>query len=178
MTLEQLARQGRRTSAMTTAATISSKMSQIRKESIKQAFCDFENVKGRYELLDVIDGVAYYDDSAACSTEATWFSFDNLRLSMIWITYADNNDCDELMAQVKKYVKAIICIGENADKYNRVYGNILKDKIVSCDSLAKAVRIAASMSESGDNVMFSPAMRSGVSCEKDVDFKQCVDSLK
>ena len=36
MTLEQLAKQGRRTATMTTAATISSKMSQIRKESIKQ----------------------------------------------------------------------------------------------------------------------------------------------
>ena len=45
MTLEQLARQGRRTSSMTTASTITSKMSQIRKESIKQAFCDFENIK-------------------------------------------------------------------------------------------------------------------------------------
>ena len=45
MTLEQLAKQGRRTATMTTAATISSKMSQMRKESIKQAFCDFENVK-------------------------------------------------------------------------------------------------------------------------------------
>ena len=37
MTLEQLAKQGRRTATMTTAATISSKMSQMRKESIKQA---------------------------------------------------------------------------------------------------------------------------------------------
>lgn len=181
MTLEQLAKQGRRTAAMTTAATISSKMSQIRKESIKQAFCDFENVKYRYELVDVIDGVTYYDDSAACSTESTWFSFDNLHLPMIWITYADNNDCDELMAQVRKYVKAIICIGENADKYMRIYGDILKDNIVACDSLAKAVAQASLMSESGDNVMFSPAMhvRDGRTYdERGDEFKQYVHSLK
>ena len=41
MTLEQLAKQGRRTAAMTTAATITSKMSQIRKESIRQAFFSY-----------------------------------------------------------------------------------------------------------------------------------------
>lgn len=181
MTLEQLAKQGRRTATMTTAATISSKMSQMRKESIKQAFCDFENVKCRYEYVDTIDGVSYYDDSAACSTEATWFSFDNLHQPMIWITYADNNDCDELMAQVKKYVKAIICVGDNADKYDSVYGDMLKDNIVLCDSLAKAVATASRMAVSGDNVMFSPAMQVGdgrMYDERGDDFKEYVNSLR
>ena len=53
MTLEQLAKQGRRTATMTTAATITSKMSQIRKESIKQAFGDFDNVKYRYKVASM-----------------------------------------------------------------------------------------------------------------------------
>ena len=167
MTLEQLARQGRRTSAMTTAATITSKMSQIRKESIKQAFCDFENVKYRYEYVDVVDGVTYYDDSAACSTEATWFSFDNLHQSVIWITYADNRDCDELMEQVKKYVKAIICIG---------------DKVIDCGSLEEAVRMASRISVSDDNVMFSPATHVNADynsyMERGDSFKQYVHNLK
>ena len=44
MTLEQLARQGRKTATMTTAAAIASKMSQMRRESVKQAFCDFDNM--------------------------------------------------------------------------------------------------------------------------------------
>ena len=41
MTLEQLAKQGRRTATMTTAATITSKMSQIRKESLSDAFFSY-----------------------------------------------------------------------------------------------------------------------------------------
>lgn len=182
MTLEQLAKQGRRTAAMTTAATISSKMSQIRKESIKQAFCDFENVRYRYEFVDVVDGVAYYDDSGACSNEATWFSFDNLHLPMIWITYAENNDCDELFQQVDKYVKAIVCIGKNADKFHTVYDSILKDNIVCCESLEKAVTAASRMSVPGDNVMFSPAAPAKgdyVSyADRGDDFKKYVNSLK
>ncbi len=182
MTLEQLAKQGRRTASMTTAATITSKMSQIRKENIKQAFCDFENVKYRYEYVDVIEGVTYYDDSAACSNEATWFSFDNIQQPIIWITYADNNDCDELLTQVKKYVKAIICIGRNTDKIHRVYDGILKDKIFDVDTLENAVKMAAKVAISNDNVMLSPAtyIKTDFSsyAERGDSFKQYVHNLK
>ena len=182
MTLEQLARQGRRTATMTTAATITSKMSQIRKESIKQAFCDFENVRYRYECVDVIDGVTYYDDSAACSTEATWFSFDNMHQPVICITYANNNDCGDLVAQVKKYVKAIICIGNNTERFHKVYDEILKDKVVDCESLEKAVRMAAVMADSGDGVMLSPATNVNTDyssySERGDEFKQYVYSLR
>lgn len=182
MTLEQLAKQGRRTAAQTTAATITSKMSQIRKESIKQAFCDFENVKYRYEYVDVIDGVTYYDDSAACSTEATWFSFDNMHEPVIWITYANNNDCEDLVAQVKRHVKAIICIGNNADKFHNVYDNILNGNIAECDSLAKAVKMASLMADFGDCVMLSPATHFNADyssyMDRGDDFKQYVNSLK
>ena len=182
MTLEQLAKQGRRTATMTTAATITSKMSQIRKESIKQAFCDFDNVKYRYEYVDVIDGVTYYDDSAACSTEAAWFSFDNMHQPVIWITYADNKDCEDLVAQVKRHVKAIICIGNDTERFHKVYDEILKDNVVDCNSLAKAVQLAAMMSESGDSVMLSPATHVNVDyssyMDRGDDFKKYVHSLK
>lgn len=182
MTLEQLAKQGRRTATMTTAATISSKMSQMRKESIKQAFCDFENVKYRYEYVDVIDGVTYYDDSAACSTEAAWFSFDNMHEPVIWITYANNNYCEDLVAQVKKHVKAIICIGNNAEKFHKVYDEILKGNVAECDSLEKAVKMASKMADAGDSVMLSPATHVNSDYSSYMDrgdsFKQYVYSLK
>ena len=180
MTLEQLAKQGRRTATMTTAATITSKMSQIRKESIKQAFCDFENVKYRYEYVDVVDGVTYYDDSAACSTEATWFSFDNMHQPVIWITYGNNSDCEELMLQVKRHVKAIICIGSNTEKFHKVYDGICK--VEDCESLGKAVKMAALMADTGDSVMLSPATHANADyssyIDRGCDFKQYVYSLK
>lgn len=181
MTLEQLARQGRRTAAMTTAMTITSKMSQIRKESIKQAFSDFENVKYRYELVNVIEGVSYYDDSAARSAEATWFSFDNINDQVVWITYADNIDCDELIPQVRKYVKAAICIGSKKERFHKIFDNILKDNVIDCDNIHDAVMMAHKMTTDGDNVMFSPACSvkdEFVSYEERGDyFKQCVKSL-
>ena len=182
MTLEQLARQGRRTASMTTASTISSKMSQMRKESIKQAFCDFENIKYRYEFVDTIENVNYYDDSGACSNEAAWFSFDNIRETVIWITNADNFDCDDLIPQVKKYVKAIVCIGDNADRFHKVFGDIVNNNIVECRSIEEAVKLSHGMAEAGDNVLFSPATPVKGDfmsyAQRGDSFKQCVNSLK
>ena len=183
MTLEQLARQGRRTASMTTAATISSKMSQIRKESIKQAFCDdFDNVRHRYEFVDTIEGVSYYDDAGACSNEAAWFSFDNLHQQLVWITYANNVDCDELIPQVRKYVKSIVCIGNHTERFHRVFSNIIPENIIDCDSIDEAVKMAHIVAETDDCVIFSPAsqVRDEFSsfAERGDYFKQCVQKLK
>ena len=101
--------------------------------------------------------MSYYDDSGACSNEATWFSFDNIRETVVWITYADNFDCDDLIPQVKRYVKAIICIGNNTDRFNNVFGNIVDGKIFGCQSIEEAVKLSYGMTEAGDNVLFSPA---------------------
>lgn len=179
MTLEQLAKQGRRTASM--AAGISSKMSQIRKESIKQAFSDFDNVRYRYEYVNTIDGISYYDDSGACSNGASWFTFDNLHLPVIWVTYADNVDCDELVPQVKKYVKAIVCIGKDSRRFHRIYDDVVKGRIVDCDSLENAVKLSHKMAENGDNVLFSPAVPVNGDFKSYSDrgdfYKECVSRL-
>lgn len=182
MTLEQLAKQGRRTASMTTAATISSKMNMIRKESIKQAFYDCENIKYRYEYVDTVDGVSFYDDSGACSGEATWFSFDNLHLELIWITYADNPACYDLLPQVRKYVKSIICIGNDTEKIHRCFDDAVDAKIFTCNNIEEAVKLSLAMSVNDGNVMFSPAScpNDGFASysERGDFFKQCVKSLK
>ena len=182
MTLEQLAGQGRRTASMTTAATITSKISQIRKECIKQAFCDFDSIKHRYEYIDTIDGVNYFDDAGACSNEAAWFSFDNLRQDVVWITYSDNQEADDLKPQVKKYVKAIVCIGKNAEKFHHMFDDLVDGRIYKCANIADAAKIAHSLAKDFNNVMFTPAIKvkDGFSSyeERGDYFKQCVQSLK
>lgn len=182
MTLEQLARQGRRTDSMTTAATITSRTSQIRKESIKQAFCDFNSIKHRYEHIDTVDGVNYYDDAGACSNEAAWFSFDNLRQEVIWITYSDNPDADDIIPQVRKYVKAIVCIGKNAENFHYIFDDIVAGMIYKCSNIKEAVKLSHSLAKANDNVMFTPAVNvkdnfSSYS-ERGDYYAQCVKSLK
>ena len=86
------------------------------------------------------------------------------------------------MAQVKKYVKAIICIGDNTERFHSVYDEVLKDKVIDCSSLEEAVRMASRISVSDDNVMFSPATHVNVDynsyMERGDSFKQYVHNLK
>ena len=46
-------------------ASISSKILQIRKESIKQSLSDLNTIEHRQDYIATIDGVMYYDDSRA-----------------------------------------------------------------------------------------------------------------
>ena len=59
-------------------ASISSKVLQIRKESIKQSLSDLNTIGHRQEYVATLDGVMYYDDSRAENVNATWFTFENL----------------------------------------------------------------------------------------------------
>lgn len=184
VTLKQLAEQGRRAASLTTAVTISSKINQISKENIKQAFINFENIKYRSEFVDIVNGVTYFDDSGACSNNATWFTFDNLNLPVVWIAGAglESENCEDLVSQVEKYVKTLICVGKNTRRLHRAYDNILKDKIIDCESLAEAVSVASAITESGDNVLFSPACNVDKTyhdfAERGDFYKKCVKSLK
>lgn len=184
VTLKQLAEQGRKTASLIMAATISSKISQIRKENIKQAFIDFENIKYRREFVDIVNGVTYFDDSGACSTNATYFTFDNLNLPVVWIAGAglENDNCEDIISQVKKYVKTLICVGKNTSQLHRACDDILKDKIIDCENLAEAVSVAFAITELGDNVLFSPACNVDENyrdfAERGDFYKKCVKSLK
>jgi UDP-N-acetylmuramoylalanine--D-glutamate ligase len=83
---------------------------------------------------------------------------------------------------VKKYVKAIICIGNDTERFHKVYDSILKDNVMDCTSLEKAVRMASLMASSGDSVMLSPATHNNADyssyMDRGDDFKQFVHSLK
>ena len=52
MTLEQLAKQGRRKEIFTTAFTINESISHARSETLRNSFVDCEHIKNRNELVN------------------------------------------------------------------------------------------------------------------------------
>ena len=62
-------------------AGISSKVLQIRKESIKQSLSDLNTIGHRQEYIATVNGVMYYDDSRAENVNATSPSRISSRLS-------------------------------------------------------------------------------------------------
>ena len=156
MTLEQLAKQGRRKEIFTTAFTINESICHARNETLKNSFVDCEHIKNRNELVTVRNGVSYINDSAARSLSATWFSLENLSGQAVWITFAGNDDYEEMISVVRQHVKAIICLGENTEPIKNALGCLIRDGILKVENMEEAMRLAMNKAVAGDSVIFSP----------------------
>ena len=156
MTLEQLAKQGRRKEIFTTAFTINESICHARSETLKNSFVDCERIKNRNEIVAMRNGVSYINDCAAQSLSATWFSLESLGGPAIWITFAGNDDYEDMIPVVRQHVKSIICIGDNLDPIKNALGCLVREGILKADTMEDAVRIAMSKTMAGDSVMFSP----------------------
>ncbi len=156
MTLEQLAKQGRRKEILTTAFTINDRISEARNENLKRSFVDCEHIKNRNEFVGMRNGVKYINDSAARSLSATWFSMENITEPIVWITMLGSDDYEEMIPVVRQHVKAIICIGDNAEPINEALGYLVRNDISCVGSLEEAMELASEKSISGCNVLFSP----------------------
>lgn len=156
MTLEQLAKQGRRKEIFTTAFTINQSICNARNEFLKSSFVDCEHIKHRNEFIAMRNGVRYINDSAAKSLSATWFSIENVNEPTVWIALAGNEDYEDLIPIVRQHVKSIICVGGDAEPMRSALGCLVRDGVVTADSMEEAVRMAAEKAISGYSILFSP----------------------
>lgn len=156
MTLEQLAKQGRRKEIFTTAFTINESICNARNENLKYSFVDCEHIRHRNEFVAMHNGVSYIDDSAAKSLSATWFSLERLNEPTVWIALAGNDDYEEVIPVVRQKVKYIICIGDNVTPMKNAFDCVIHNGVVKAGSMEEAMNIAEEKALSGYNVFFSP----------------------
>ncbi|MBR4138093.1 MAG: hypothetical protein IKU05_06740 [Bacteroidales bacterium] len=156
MTLEQLAKQGRRKEILTTAFTINQSICNARNETLRNSFVDCEHIKHRNEFVVMRNGVRYINDSAAKSISATWFSIENTGTPTVWIAVAGNDDYEEMIPVVRQHVKAIICIGDKIEPLRSALGCLVRDGIIVAENIEDAVRMATDKATSGDSIIFSP----------------------
>jgi len=182
MTLEELALQGRHNIYNSMAATIAARLTEIRKESIKQSLSDFENVEHRLEFVARIHGIDFINDSKATNVNSTWFALESINKPIIWIAGGvdKGNDYSKIFELVNQKVKTLICLGtENsliietfADKVGAIY---------ETTSAEQAVMLAYSIGKIDDVVLLSPACASFDLFENYEDrgdqFKQAVRNL-
>ena len=159
MTLEQLAKQGRRKEIYT--VTINQNICNARKALLRNSFVDCEHIKHRNEFVAMRNGVRYINDSAAKSISATWFSIENVSEPTVWIAVAGNEDYEEMIPVVRQHVKAIICVGDNVDPMRASLGCLVRDGVMTAKNIEEAVHMAADKAISGDSILFSPG------CEMD-----------
>ena len=182
MTLEELALQGKHNVYNSMAASIASKLVDIRSESIRQSLSAFENVPHRLEFVARIHGIDFINDSKATNVNSAWYALETADSPLIWIAGGidKGNDYAKLEELVSQKVKAIICLGVDNAKLIETFGSKV-DAIYETQSAEQAVLTAYTIGKKGDTVLLSPACASFDLFESYEDrgnkFKQAVKNL-
>ncbi len=132
----------------------------VRASSIGKAINGFYGVPCRMELVDIKDGVYYYDssiDSTPSRTVATLSAFEKDKTVILLGGYDKNLSYDSLKESLRGIKCAVIC-GSNSEKIHKA----IKDscRSVLADSFDMSVKIAYRLAREGDSVVLSPASAS------------------
>ncbi len=182
MTLEQLALQGRHNISNSMAAGVAAKLLDIRNETIKQSFSDFQNISHRLEYASSVHGITFINDSKATNVNSTWYALEHYQKPIIWIAGGvdKGNDYESLKPLVKKNVKAIVCLGLDNSKIIKEFSDSV-DIIINTESMEEAVDSAYNLAKKGEIVLLSPACASFDLFESFEDrgnqFKEVVNTL-
>ena len=161
MSIEELAMQGKHNIYNSMAASVASKLFDIRKESIRESLSDFHNVEHRLEHVGKVHGIDFINDSKATNVNSTWYALESMSQPVIWIVGGQDkgNDYSQLKDLVKEKVKAIVCLGVDNKKIIKAFADVV-ESIVETDSALDAVKASYRLGKKGDVVLLSPACAS------------------
>jgi len=163
------------------AAALAGAVMKVSGESLRSTLASFKGVEHRLEFVREFEGVKYINDSKATNVDSVWYALQSYREPLIVLVGGRDkgNDYSRLHALVKKNVKAVVAIGESAEK---VYQEFCSMTIaVKAAGMEEAVKLARELARAGDIVMLSPACASFDWFENYEQrgrvFKQIVNSL-
>ncbi len=161
MFINDLALKGKHNQYNSMAASIASRLVDIKDDVIKESLTDFEGIEHRLEKVTKVRGVEYINDSKATNINSTWYALECMSEPVIWIVGGvdKGNDYDELKEVVGIKVKAIICLGVDNSKIVQAFKDIVPI-IEETQSMEQAVKLGYQMGKKGDVVLLSPACAS------------------
>ncbi len=151
-------------------------------EGIQAAVDGFKGLAHRLEFVDMIDNVAYIDDSKATNPDAVRRALECFDTPVVLLLGGENKNCDfgVLRNVIREHAKAAVLLGEAAETIR-----LALDGAVPCrlaDSMADAVGQAAALAKSGEVVMLSPACASfdmyDSYAQRGEDFRRAVEGLQ
>lgn len=158
-------------------------------EVIKKAVQEFSGVPHRLELIREIEGIKYYNDTAATTPEATISALNSFSEPIILICGGSDKNLNmaELGKAICKRIKGVVFLkGQSTDKLISemkkidICSDVESFKIV--ESMEKAVELAKSISEKGDTILLSPGASSFGLFVNEFDrgnkFREAVEKLK
>lgn len=180
--LVELALKGKHNTYNSMAASIASRILDIKKELIRESLKDFTGVEHRLERFIKVHGIEFINDSKATNVNSTWYALECMTTPTVWIVGGvdKGNDYSSLIELVKEKVKGIVCLGVDNEKLHKTFGDLI-DNIQDASTMKEAVNKAYRMGEKGDTVLLSPACASFDLFKNYEDrgeqYKECVREL-
>ena len=151
---------------------------------IHRIISEFHGVEHRLERVKTIDGITFYNDSKATNVDSVVKALESFDKPVILLAGGHDKmtPLEEFMQLVKVKTKAVIFMGEAAERFEAAAKEAGVEPIYRALSMKDAVEQGYKLAESGDIVLLSPACASfdWYSCfeERGDDFKACVQMLQ
>lgn len=128
--------------------------------SMRATLRNFKGVEHRLEFVREVQGVRYYNDSKATNVDSVWFALQAFTSPIVLLLGGRDkgNDYSQLRKLVQERVKAVVAIGESADKVAAAFNGMAVIKKAA--SMEEAVSTARFVADAGDVVLLSPACAS------------------
>jgi len=131
-------------------------------DTIRSVLRRFQPVEHRIEFTVEKDGVAYYNDSKGTNPDAAIQAVKAMVRPTVLIAggYDKGSDYDEWIASFGDRVKALVLLGQTADKIEEAARKAGFTNILRAESMEEAVKLSAKAAVPGDAVLLSPACAS------------------
>jgi UDP-N-acetylmuramoylalanine--D-glutamate ligase len=143
-------------------AGVAALLAGLNEAQLLSGYQTFKNAAHRMELVRVLDGVRYVNDSKGTNVEATYYALGSYKEPMIWIAGGvdKGNDYSVLTPLVVEgQVKALICLGKDNVKLKTAFAPHIA-QIRETQDLQQAVSWAQELAEDKEVVLLSPACAS------------------
>ena len=142
------------------AAALVGQLTGIGTASIRATLKNFKGVEHRQEFVREVNGVRYFNDSKATSVEAVWYALQAYDQPIVLMLGGRDkgNDYSRILDLVQKHVRAIVAMGESAEKVETAFSGTTP--VRRAHSIDEAVQLAQSLAQREDVVLLSPACAS------------------
>ena len=145
----------------TMAAVSAAHLAGLTPHEIGEGLKTFKNAPHRLESVGEIHGIAFINDSKATNVDSVVYALGSYEQPLIWIAGGTDkgNDYNLIKDEVKKKVKALICLGVDNEKLLSFFKEVVP-VIKETRNIKEAIALAIALGKPGDVVLLSPACAS------------------
>ena len=160
MPLAELPLEGRHNAAYALAALALGVSIGLDEQAMCHALKIFKGLDHRMQRVAQIRGVTWVNDSKATNIGACVAALQGYERKVILIAGGDAKgaDMNELTPAIMEKAKSVVLMGKDAELIKQALNNCVP--VYSAENMAQAVQICASLAETGDSVLLSPACAS------------------